>query len=440
MVHQRIDRSCIADPMLILATLCFVAGQMAATAVRGDENWPGFRGPTGQGLSTATNLPVEWSSTKHVAWKRAVPGTGWSSPVVYKGHVYLTSAVAAERNKSKHHGLVTLCIDAQTGRDVWSTQIFIQDNATSPPIHEKNSHASPTPLIEGERLYIHFGHQGTACLDLQGRVVWKNQDIRFDPGWGNGGSPIVVDDALIFSCDGRTEQFVIALNKNTGKVLWKTPRPMITNQLKYSFCTPLLIEFGGRRQVVFPATDLVIAYEPETGREIWRVRYVGDSIVPRPVFGHGLVFVTTRYHSPSLIAIRPDGKGDVTNTHVEWSTRSGVPGTPSLLLVDSELYMISDNGLASCLDAKTGRRHWQKRIGGNHSASPVYADGRIYAQSEEGKGVVLSAGPVFKLLAENSIGERTLASYAIAKNAIFLRGEKHLYRIESPGKPDQDRR
>jgi len=289
-------------------------------------------------------------------------------------------------------------------------------------------------------LYVHFGHQGTACLDLKGKVVWENRDIRFDPGWGNGGSPIVVDDALIFSCDGRTEQFVIALHKNTGKVLWKTPRPKIENQLKYSFCTPLLIEIAGRRQVVFPATDVVISYEPQTGREIWRVRYVGDSIVPRPVFGHGLVFVTTRYHSPSLIAIRPDGKGDVTDTHVEWSTRSGVPGTPSLLLVDSELYMISDNGLASCLDAKTGHVHWQKRIGGNHSASPVYADGRIYVQSEEGNGVVLAAGHVFKLLAENPIGERTMASYAIVKNAIFLRGEKHLYRIELPGRRERNNR
>jgi outer membrane protein assembly factor BamB len=423
-----------------LLILCLVAGQVTATAVRGDDDWPAFRGPTGQGLSTATNLPIEWSATRNVAWKRAVPGTGWSSPVVYRGRVYLTSAVSAEESESKDHALVTLCMDAGTGRDVWSKQIFVQDGASSAPIHEKNSHASPTPLIEGERLYVHFGHQGTACLDLKGKVVWKNRDIRFDPGWGNGGSPIVVDDALIFSCDGRTEQFVIALHKNTGKVLWKTPRPKIKNQLKYSFCTPLLIEIAGRRQVVFPATDVVISYEPQTGKEIWRVRYVGDSIVPRPVFGHGLVFVTTRYHSPSLIAIRPDGKGDVTDTHVEWSTRSGVPGTPSLLLVDSELYMMSDNGLASCLDAKTGHVHWQKRIGGNHSASPVYADGRIYVQSEQGNGVVLAAGHVFKLLAENPIGERTMASYAIVKSAIFLRGEKHLYRIELPGKRERNNR
>ena len=181
--------------ILTLLTLCLIAGQVTATAVRGDDDWPGFRGPTGQGLSTATNLPIEWSATRNVAWKRAVPGTGWSSPVVYRGRVYLTSAVATEGSESKDHALVTLCMDAGTGRDVWSKQIFVQDGASSVPIHEKNSHASPTPLIQGERLYVHFGHQGTACLDLKGKVVWENRDIQFDPGWGNGGSPILVDNA-----------------------------------------------------------------------------------------------------------------------------------------------------------------------------------------------------------------------------------------------------
>lgn len=414
--------------VLVFLLGCEGAGQLAVIPAGGDD-WPQFRGPTDQGLSSAKNLPIEWSTTRNVAWKRAVPGVGWSSPIVYKGRIYLTSAVPVEGSETKDHTLVTFCLDAQTGHDIWSEQTFVQDGATAHSIHEKNSHASPTPLIEGERLYVHFGHQGTACLELTGKVVWKNRDIRFDPGWGNGGSPIIAGNALIFSCDGRTEQFVIALDKRNGTVLWRRPRPPIDNPLKYSFCTPLLIEVEGRRQVVFPATDLVIAYEPQTGREIWRVNYTGDSIVPRPVFGHGLVFVTTRYHSPSLIAIRPDGKGDVTETHIEWSTRRGVPGTPSLLLVGDELYMISDSGLASCLDAKTGRVHWQERIGGNHSASPVYADGRIYAQSEEGNGVVLAAARKYELLAENPIGERTMASYAIANNAIFLRGERHLYRI-----------
>jgi len=418
----------------ILVTLAITADLLVAVHVRG-EDWLQFRGPTGQGLSTAKNLPIEWSDTRNVAWKRAVPGAGWSSPVVYNARIYLTSGVPVEGSATGDQSLMALCLDAGTGRVIWSKQMFVQDGATAPSIHKKNGHASATPLIEDERLYVHFGHQGTACLELTGKVVWKNRDIRFDPGWGNGGSPIVVDNALIFSCDGRTEQFVIALDKKTGKVLWRTPRPEIENRLKYSFCTPLLIDVDGRRQVVIPATDVVVAYEPQTGREIWRVRYEGDSIVPRPVFGHGLVFVTTRYHSPTLIAIRPDGKGDVTDTHINWSTRRGVPGTPSLLLVGDELYMISDNGLASCLDAKTGRVHWQERIGGNHSASPVYADGRIYTQSEEGNGVVLAAGRKYELLAENPIGERTLASYAIDQGALFIRSEKHLYRIASQTKP-----
>jgi outer membrane protein assembly factor BamB len=411
--------------VLVLVTLAINADLLVA---RG-EDWLQFRGSTGQGISTATNVPTEWSDTRNVAWKQAVPGAGWSSPVVYKGRVYLTSGVPVEGSATRDQSLVALFLDAATGRVIWSEQIFLQDGATAPSIHEKNGHASATPLIEDERVYVHFGHQGTACLELTGKVVWENRDIRFDPGWGNGGSPIVVDNALIFSCDGRTEQFVIALDKKTGKVLWRTPRPEIKNQLKYSFCTPLLIDVDGQQQVVSPATDVVIAYEPQTGREIWRVRYSGDSIVPRPVFGHGLVFVTTRYHSPSLIAIRPDGKGDVTNTHVEWTTLRGVPGTPSLLLVDSELYMVSDEGIASCLDAKTGRVHWKNRIGGNYSASPVYAAGRIYLQNEEGTGVVLAAGRAFEQIARNPIGSRTLASYAIDQGALFIRSETHLYRI-----------
>lgn len=418
----------------ILVTLAITACLLVTVGARG-EDWPQFRGPTGQGLSTATNVPIEWSDTLNVAWKRAVPGVGWSSPVVYKGRVYLTSGVPVEGSSSGDQSLVALCLDAGTGQVIWSEQIFVQDGASAPSIHKKNSHASATPLVEDERLYVHFGHQGTACLDLAGKIVWRNRDIQFDPGWGNGGSPIVVGDALIFSCDGRTEQFVIALDKKTGKVLWKTDRPNVENRLKYSFCTPLLIDVDGRRQVVFPATDVVVAYEPQTGREIWRVRYDGDSIVPRPVFGHGLVYVTTCYHSPSLIAIRPDGKGDVTDTHVQWTTRRGVPGTPSLLLVDSELYMVSDAGVASCLDAKTGRMHWQKRIGGNYSASPVYAEGRIYLQDEEGTGVVLAAGCTFEQIARNPIGSRTLASYAIDQGALFIRSEKHLYRIASQTKP-----
>jgi len=418
----------------ILVILAINADWLVGGRARG-EDWLQFRGSTGQGHSTATNVPIEWSDTRNVAWKREVPGAGWSSPVVGKGRVYLTSAVPVEGSSAGDQSLVALCLDADTGRGIWSEPIFLQDGATAPSIHQKNGHASATPLIEDERLYVHFGHQGTACLDLTGKIVWRNRDIKFDPGWGNGGSPIVVGGALIFSCDGRTEQFVIALDKKTGKVLWKTDRPKVENPRQYSFCTPLLIDVEGRPQVVFPATDVVVAYEPQTGREIWRVRYVGDSIVPRPVFGHGLVFVTTDYHSATLIAIRPDGKGDVTDTHVAWTIRRGVPGTPSLLLVDSELYMISDEGIASCLDAKTGRQHWQKRIGGNYSASPVYAEGRIYLQDEEGTGVVLAAGLTFEQLARNSIGSRTLASYAIGQGALFIRSEKHLYRIASPPKP-----
>jgi outer membrane protein assembly factor BamB len=260
-------------------------------------------------------------------------------------------------------------------------------------------------------------------------VIWRNTELRYQPVHGNGGSPILAGDKLVFSCDGADQQFVAALECTTGKVAWKTPRQAGASR-PFSFSTPLLITVGGRQQVVSPGSDAVMAYDPDTGREIWRVRYDGYSVVPRPVYGHGLVFVCTGYNSPSLLAIRPDGAGDVTDTHVAWTTRRGVPHTPSPLLVGDDLYLLADGGTVSCLDARTGRARWQRRIGGAYSASPLYAGGKIYCQGEDGTGVVLQAGQSFRLLARNDLGEHTLASCAAADGALFIRTQQHLYRIE----------
>ncbi len=391
------------------------------------EDWPEFRGPTGQGHYTGGPLPIEWSTTKNVVWKQPIPGKGWSSPIILDGKIYLTTAVAIEEGKDQ--SLRALCLEAARGKKLWDVEVFRQDGATAPKIHAKNSHASPSPVTDGRRLFVHFGHQGTACLELDGNLVWRTKELRYAPVHGNGGTPIVVDDHLIFSTDGADKQLMIALDKNTGKIAWKTDRKCEAYK-KFSFGTPLLITVNGQRQVVSPASDVVIAYDPATGKEIWRVRYEGYSLIPRPVFGHGMVFLSTGYDSPSLMAIRADGTGDVTDSKVVWSQSKGAPHTPSPLLVGDELYVVSDRGIASCLDARTGKVHWQERIGGNFSASPLHADGKIYLQSEEGVTTILRAGTKFERLGQNDIQERTFASYAVADGAIYLRTETQLYRIQ----------
>jgi outer membrane protein assembly factor BamB len=259
-------------------------------------------------------------------------------------------------------------------------------------------------------------------LDREGQLIWANRNIHYQPVHGNGAAPILTDSALVFSCDGSDQPFVIALDRAKGTVLWKTARN--TESLKkFSFSTPLLITVNGKPQIISPGSGAVCAYDPATGREIWRVKYEGYSVIPRPVFGQSLVFVCSGFESPSLLAIRPDGQGDVTVSHVAWTLRKGAPLTPSPSLVGDELYLVSDSGIASCVDARTGRAHWQERIGGNYSASPLYADGKIYCQDEGGTGVVLKAGKRFEVLARNSIGERTLASYAVSDGAFHSNRE-----------------
>lgn len=393
------------------------------------ENWPEFRGPTGQGSYAGKNLPIEWSATKNIAWKTPIAGLGWSSPIVLDGKVYLTTAV--KTSESKDVSLQLLCIDAAKGTQLWAIEVFKQEAAKAPGIHGKNSHASPTPITDGKRLYVHFGHQGTACLDLNGKIIWQNRDLRYSPVHGNGGTPILVDDRLIYSVDGSDQQFVVALNPADGKVLWKTDRN-IKGGPKFSFSTPLAITVNGKRQVVSPASNAVVAYDPADGKEIWRATYTGYSVIPRPVFGHGMIFMSTGYNNPSLLAIRVDGTGDVTKTHVAWTVKKDAPHTPSPLLVGDELYMVSDKGFASCLDARTGKQHWDERAGGvDFSASPFYGDGKVYFQSEDGVTTVVRASAKHEVLATNRLEGRTFASYAAADSAIFLRTEKNLYRIQA---------
>jgi outer membrane protein assembly factor BamB len=409
---------------ILLATLLVFAPILPAHA----EDWREFRGPTGQGHYPGKNLPIEWSATKNVTWKQPIPGKGWSSPIIYDGRIYLTTATPVAGSKDQL--LKALCLDTSKGEQLWETEIFRQDGAKAAKIHNKNSHASPTPITDGKRLYVHFGHQGTACLDFQGKIVWRTTDLRYAPVHGNGGTPILVEDKLIFSTDGSDKQLVVALDTANGKVLWKTNRKSEAFK-KFSFSTPLLITVNGKQQIISPASDAVMAYDPATGKEIWRAKYEGYSVIPRPVFGHGMVFLSTGYDYPQLLAIRADGSGDVTESHIVWTLKKAAPHTPSPLLVGDELYLVSDLGVASCLDARTGKVHWQERLGGGFSASPLYADGKIYFQNEQGVTTVVRAGKKFESLATSTLNERTFASYAIADSVIYLRSEGHLYRIQS---------
>ena len=405
-----------------------VFGAFAVHACRAEMEWPQFRGPTGQGLSSATKVPVKWSGTENVVWKVPVPGSGWSSPVYAKAKLYLTTAVtAADGSGTTLHAV---CFDAANGRIVWDTEVFRPDPESVAAMHRKNSPASATPIVSGDRIYVHFGHMGTAALDLAGKIIWRQTDIRYNAVHGNGGSPVLVGDNLIFSADGADNPFVVALDAGTGAIRWKTPRNSTARKL-FSFSTPLAIETGGATQVISPTSGFVAAYDPGDGREMWRVKYPeGYSVVPRPSFAHGLVFVSSAFDAPVVYAIRAQGAiGDVTATHVVWSHRKGAPNTPSMVVVGDELYFVSDAGIATCADARTGKVHWTERLGGDFSASPLAAEGRIYFLNESGVGFAVKAAKTFELLGKNEIGERTLASPAVIDGALFVRSETHLWRF-----------
>jgi outer membrane protein assembly factor BamB len=383
------------------------------------QDWPEFRGPTGQGHSDERGLPLTWSENKNVRWKVAIPGRGWSSPAIHGDRIWLTTAT--EEGKS----LRAISVDRNTGEILKNVEVFRLKNPGQ--FNAKNSFASPTPVIDGDRVYLHFGAFGTACLSGSGEIVWKTR-LDYDNGQhGPGGSPVIYDDLLIVSCDGLSIQYVAAMDKLTGKVRWRKYR-----QGYQAYTTPLVVRLPAGDQVVSPGAFRAIAYEPRTGKELWNVRYgEGFSNVPRPVYGDGLVYICSGFQEPSLLAIRLDGRGDITKSHIVWSLKRGVPRTPSPLLVGEELYIINDNGVAACVDSKTGAERWQVRLGGEHSASPVYADGRIYFLSEEGESIVIAPGKEFKELARNRLDGPTLASMAVSNGSIFVRSQTHLYRLSN---------
>ena len=404
--------------VLAVVGLCALAWPDGAMS----QDWPEFRGPGGQGHSADRGVPLEWSESRNIAWKSPVPGQGWSSPVVSGGRIWVTTAV-----EDRGVSLRALAFDTATGREVVNVEVF---RTRSPAArHPKNSHASPSAVVEGDRVYVHFGTDGTAALTTTGEVVWKTR-FNYSSQHGAGASPILYGDLLILNCDGGDDAFVVAVDKRTGKTRWKTSRRRPWDQ---AYTTPLVIRVGDRDQVVSVGAFRTAAYDLESGKEIWRVGYGdGFSNVPRPVYGHGLVYIATGFHQPAIIAVRPDGAGDVTKTHIGWSLQRAAPLTPSPLLVGDELYLVTDAGIASCLDARTGAIVWQQRLNGTFSASPVFADGRIYFLSEDGVASVVAPGREYRLLARNALDGSTLASMAVAGGSIYIRSATHLYRIGKP--------
>jgi len=388
-------------------------------------DWPQFLGPKGDGHYAGPALPTAWGPDKNVAWKAPIAGKGWSSPVVSKGKVFVTTAVPAENGD---HSLRAICLDAATGKEAWNVEVFKQAAAGAPKIHGKNSHASATPITDGETVYVHFGHSGTAALDFAGKEMWTRTGIYAKPVHGNGGSPVVVGDKLVFSVDATDKQAVVALDRKTGKTAWETarksgaPRP-------FSFSTPQVYEQNGKKLVLSAGSDILMALDPADGAEVWRSKYTGYSVIPRPLVGHGLAFISTGYDTPVVHAVKLNGSGDVTTANAAWSAKKVGPNTPSMLLVGDELYMVSDGGNFSCLDAKTGEVVYSERIKGAYSASMLYADGKIYLTSETGTGTVLAAGRKFDKLGEVEMKEKTYATFAAADGALYLRTETQLFKF-----------
>jgi len=431
---------------LILASI-YSASAFAA-------EWPEWRGPGGQGHASAKGLPAVWSETSGVAWKTNIPGRGWSSPVIDGKQIWLTTAIetpakpedAARRLKANTGNqpvtllekveLRAVCVDRDTGRIIHDVPLITEREPQW--VHELNSYASPSPVIEDGRLYCHFGTFGTACVDTaKGALLWKNTDLHVMHENGPGSTPVLWKNLLIFHLDGSDRQFVVALDKVTGKLAWMTDRSGKMNddpQLKKSYGTPIIVETGGKAELISPAADWLYAYEPSNGRELWKLPFghLGFSISPRPVFGHGMIFMSTGFMKPEIIAVKLDaGVG----REIVWRYAKGAPTQPSPLLIGDELYFVSETGIITCVDAMTGAEIYKGRLGGDYSSSPIFADGKIYIGSRTGLVTVIRPGKKFEVLGKNQLPGKIMATPAAVDGALILRTDEALYRIGGSAKP-----
>ena len=409
---------------------------VATTAFTCFANWPQFRGPTGDGHTDAKGLPLTWSEEKNVTWKTPIPGRAWSSPVIWGKQIWMTTA------NEQGSELSVICVDRDVGKIVHNIKIF--DVEKPQPAIDFNSYASPTPVIEEGRLYAAWGSPGIACIDTKtAKVLWERRDFVCNHYRGPGSSPTIYKDLFIYPFDGSDFQYIVALDKKTGKTLWRTERTVNFNDLvngkpdregdwRKAFSTPRVFESDGKPFLFSQGSKAFYAYDVFSGKELWRVEEPRTHTTSTtPVFGNGMIYLCSGNPKGEVWAVRPGGKGVVTETNVAWRAGHNVPTRPSLLLVNDLIFMIDDTGFASCLDAKTGQEIWRERVSGNYSASPLYGEGRIYFFSEEGRCVVIEATRQFKILAENKLGDGFMASAAVDGKALYLRSRTQLYRVET---------
>jgi outer membrane protein assembly factor BamB len=398
----------------------------AAASVALAGEWPQFRGPDGQGAVKAEGVPAEFGPGKNVLWETEIPGEGWSSPVMKDDLIILTTAVKKETVE-----LRVMALHAGTGKPAWTKTVFKPSADEAGTIHEKNSLASSTALIEGETVYAHFGHMGTAALELKtGEVKWTFHKT-YNAMHGNGGCPILVDGVLIFSADGVDEGLLRGLDAKTGKLKWEINREKNVRQ-KFSFGTPLVVEVGGEKVVVSQGSGMVGGYRPKDGKLLWWVDYgKGFSVVPRPLYHEGVIYVATGFNVPNLLAIRLEGaEGDVTESHIKWAAKRDVPKTPSYVLSGKEIYMVDDTGRMSCLDRETGERVWREQLLRKVSASVTLVNDRLYTFSEEGQGFVHQVSREgAKELAVNEFEEEVFSSPIVLDGSLIVRSKSKLWRF-----------
>jgi outer membrane protein assembly factor BamB len=391
--------------------------------------WPQFRGPDGNGVSHATGLPLRWSETENVRWKTRIHGKGWSSPVVLDDRIWMTTATPDGKE------LFVVAVDKSTGRIALDLKLF--DVPHPQAAHDFNSYASPTPVVEAGRVYVTFGSPGTAAIDAAtGRVIWTRRDLECNHFRGAGSSPIVFRNLLIMHFDGSDVQYVVGLDTQTGRTVWKTPRsidfhdieangrPKGDGDFRKAFATPQVVAWQGRPTLISLGSQAAYAYDPMTGKELWRLEERAQfSSSTRPLYGNGLLYYATGFNTGQVFAVRPDGT-------LAWKAPRGAPNKPSMLLLDDLLLMVNDSGIVTCLDARTGGEVWHARIADSYSASPVAAEGRAYFFSEDGKATVIEVGRAFTVLAENTLEDGFMASPAVDGRAFYLRTRSALYRVE----------
>lgn len=403
---------------------------LVITNARAHENWPQFRGPHSNNVSTGDgHLPTVWSEKAGVIWKLPTPLKGWSSPAVWGNRAYLTEA-AADGSQ-----MFAFAIDLESGKQVWRQLLFTHEKVSE--IHLMNSYASPSPCTDGNRVWVNFGSYGTACLQADdGQLIWKRTDFVCDHYRGPGSSPLLADQRLFIHFDGFDHQYIVALDAITGETIWRKDRDIEYgtdngDQMK-AFCTPLVIEVNGRKQLISPTSKAVLAYQPVDGREIWRVTYDEFSATAQPLFDGTTVYVNTGFGKAKLYAIDPTGTGDVTSTHVKWVNAKGIGSKPSPVLDQGLIFNVHDAGVASCLDATDGTELWNKRLGGQFSASPLIAGGFLYLFDHDGKCYVSRPGREYDLVSENQLDDGCMASPIPVGNRLLVRTRSALYLLGSP--------